>query len=145
MKDTQLKLSYHERKLSLPIRNSKESYNYFLSIWDKSLVNLLEQVYIIYLNKNNEVICWRCLGTGSGDKCIFDLKLSVSCGLQCMASKVIIAHNHPSGDLAPSKADIQITNKLHSAFELLEIYLLDHLILSPENYYSFTDHHLKIA
>lgn len=112
---------------------------FFTQVWDKDLLNLQEQVNALYLNSNNEVISWRCLNTGTCAETLFDIKLTLSCALICMASKIIIAHNHPSGKLQPSYNDITITNKLNQASALMDIQLEDHLIISRLGYYSFKD------
>lgn len=110
-----------------------------MKIWDNSLINLQEQVYALFLNHANEVISWRCLNTGAGNGTMFDLRLALACSLGCMAAKIIIAHNHPSGHLKPSYGDMQVTDRLFQASALLDIKLADHLIISQAGYYSFTD------
>lgn len=99
-----------------------------------------EQVYILFLNGSNEVISWRCLNTGTCDKTIFDIKLALACALNCMANKIIIAHNHPSGLLKPSGSDLMITERLASGCEIIGLKLEDHLIIDRYNYFSFADH-----
>jgi DNA repair protein RadC len=108
---------------------------------DNSLINLQEQVYALYLNSNNEVIGWRCINTGNCGETLFDLKFTLSCALSCMASNIIIAHNHPSGTLEPSLNDIQTTDRLKNAAALIDIVLLDHLIIKKTGYYSLMDKH----
>jgi len=103
-----------------------------------------EQVYILYLNLDNRVIGWWCLNTGTTNETLFDIKMAVACGLNCLASKAVIAHNHPSGILKPSQSDIFISNKLFRAFNLIDIQLIDHLIISDEGtYFSFADNRIK--
>jgi DNA repair protein RadC len=119
------------------LQSSEDSYQFFLKIWDKSLMNLQEQVYVLYLNAANKVISWRCLNTGTGSKTLFDIKLAMACALNCMASKIIIAHNHPSGILRPSKGDIAITETLSRAAGLMDMKVMDHLIVNKTSYFSF--------
>lgn len=142
MKCTELKVSYKVNIWSQPLSNSNECYDFFIRIWDKRLISLQEQVYLVFLNGANEVISWRLVNTGTTCETLFDIKLSLSCALGCVATKIIIGHNHPSGLLKPSYDDIQITDRLNRAADLLEIKLMDHLILNPRFYYSFTDHGL---
>lgn len=113
-----------------------------MEVWDKGLLDLQEQVCIIFLNTGNEVITWRCLNTGTGVKTNFDLKLALACALSCMASKIIIAHNHPSGSLNPSKSDITMTKRLLAAASIFDIKLSDHIIMGSDGYYSFIDNDL---
>ena len=68
-----------------------------------------------------------------------DAKLVFSVALKCNASSIIIAHNHPSSNLNPSEADKSLTKKLKSAGQFLDITLLDHLIITKDGYYSFSD------
>ena len=70
---------------------------------------------------------------------VCDPKIIFQYALQTNASGIILAHNHPSGNLQPSQADIQITEKVREAGKLLDIALLDHLILTGEGFYSLTD------
>jgi DNA repair protein RadC len=141
---SQLRISYNENVLSASLCNSKSVGNFFMQIWDKSRINIQEQVYILYLNLDNRVIGWWCLNTGSTNQTIFDIKLAVACGLNCLASKAMIAHNHPSGILKPSQSDILITNKLYKALKMFDIQLIDHLILCDKmDYFSFADNRVN--
>ncbi|MBS1520276.1 MAG: JAB domain-containing protein [Bacteroidetes bacterium] len=139
MKQSQLRVTYKEHILSQSLQTPGESFNFLIKIWDKSLINIQEQTYMLFLNATNQVISWRCINTGTGSKTLFDIKFAMACALNCMASKVILAHNHPSGILKPSSGDIEITQKLNYAADLLDIKLVDHLIITRKNYYSFSD------
>jgi DNA repair protein RadC len=110
-----------------------------MKIWDKALLNLQEQVYVIYLNGANEVICWRCLNTGTNCSTLFDIKLAIGLALTCQASNIIIAHNHPCGSLLPSGADVSVTGRLKAQTEFMDMKLLDHMIISRKGFYSFRD------
>ncbi len=80
------------------------------------------------------------LSIGGTNGCLLDLKIVFQYAIKANASSIILAHNHPSGNLKPSTADISITKKVSDAANLLDIKLLDHLILSPEDkYYSLSD------
>ncbi len=69
--------------------------------------------------------------------CIVDIKLLCSLVLHTLCSYVVIAHNHPSGNIAPSKYDYAITNKIQEALKLIDVDVLDHFILVPNGYISF--------
>jgi DNA repair protein RadC len=73
------------------------------------------------------------------DSCLIDISLLVSLALHCMASNVIIAHNHPTGNLKTSKSDEQITKQILEALKLIDVKLLDHLIISDKGYLSIMD------
>jgi DNA repair protein RadC len=115
---------------------------FFSDIYDKSLLELQELVYIIYLNNNNKVISWIQLNKGTCSETLFDIKFALACALGCMASKIIIAHNHPSGKLTPSPADIEITKRFINISRFLDIVVEDHLIIGRDGYFSFADHDL---
>ena len=70
---------------------------------------------------------------------IADVRLILSVALKTLATGLILAHNHPSGNLKPSEADIQLTQKVKDAAKLLDIEVMDHIIISSEGYYSFMD------
>jgi DNA repair protein RadC len=98
-----------------------------------------EEVYIIYLSHKLAVIEIFHVSKGSISASIVDIRIILKRALQNLASSIIIAHNHPSGSLEPSKNDIDITNSLKQACDLLTIKLMDHLIIGNDNYYSFAD------
>lgn len=68
-----------------------------------------------------------------------DPKIIFSVALKAMASGIIVAHNHPSGNLNPSQTDLDLTKKMKEGGKFLELQLLDHVIISSEGYYSFAD------
>ena len=70
---------------------------------------------------------------------IADVRLILSVALKTLATGLILAHNHPSGNLKPSEADIQLPQKVKDAAKLMDIEVLDHMILSSNGYFSFTD------
>jgi DNA repair protein RadC len=70
---------------------------------------------------------------------VTDVRLIMQCAILTNASDIILCHNHPSGNLVPSAMDSAATKQIKKACELMNIILFDHLIISPENYYSFAD------
>ena len=70
---------------------------------------------------------------------VADTKLIFKSAIEKLASSIIISHNHPSGNLKPSQADIQLTKNLKQAGTLMEIFVLDHIIIADNAYYSFAD------
>ena len=126
----------------IKISGSKDSYELFLSCWSKHTIELQEEFKVLLLNRNNQVLGIYPLSKGGVSGTVVDAKLVFSVALKCNASNIIIAHNHPSGSKKPSNADIEITRKLKSASKFLDIKLLDHIILSKDGYYSFSDNSL---
>jgi DNA repair protein RadC len=98
-----------------------------------------EEFWLLLLNRANEVIARERLSSGGMGGTVVDVKLVLKAALDARATAIIAVHNHPSGNLQPSQADIDLTKKLQQAGTLLEIPLLDHLIVSERGYYSFAD------
>lgn len=98
-----------------------------------------EEFWIIYLNNSNKVIQKNQLSKGGITGTLVDVRLVLRQALELGSVGIILAHNHPSGTLKPSEADKQITKKLKVASEALDIKILDHLIVTQHDYFSFAD------
>ena len=98
-----------------------------------------EEFWFLSLNRSNKVIAKHCISKGGLSNTIVDVRLIMKNAINDLASSIILAHNHPSGNLDPSDADKQITEKIKSATKLFDVTLLDHLIITDDNYYSFAD------
>lgn len=98
-----------------------------------------EEFWIIYLNNSNKVIDRFQLSKGGITGTLVDVRLALKKALELGATSIILAHNHPSGALNPSSADKQLTQKLKTAGESLDIKILDHLIVTEKSYFSFAD------
>lgn len=98
-----------------------------------------EEFWIIYLNNSNKVISKSQLSKGGITGTLVDVRIVFKTALEMGATGLILCHNHPSGTLIPSDADEQITRKLKLAGDSLEIKVLDHLIVTEKNYFSFAD------
>ena len=121
------------------VNSSKDAYN--------SISPLLsdlqhEEFWIIYLNRNNEILKQENISKGGVSGTIADSKIIFKSAIESLASAMILCHNHPSGNLKPSNADIQLTKKLQEAGIMLDIPVLDHLIIGEKDYFSFSDEHL---
>lgn len=121
------------------ITNSIEAYNVFIGLWDKNIIEFQEQFWLLVLNRANEVVGSHCISKGGTSSTIVDSKIIFSIALKCNANSIMVAHNHPSGNLKPSRSDIELTKGLNNASKFLEISLLDHLIITKDGYYSFAD------
>ncbi len=136
--NAEIRLSYRPLSNPVPINGALDAYLFFMGIWDKELIDIQEQFYVAFLNGRKEVICWRCLHTGTTGSTVVDVKMIFSLALSCFASGILIAHNHPSGRIFPSCADEMLTEKIASAAGLLELHIVDHIILG-RGYYSFRE------
>jgi len=98
-----------------------------------------EEFWAVMLNRANKVIKKVNISRGGTSGTVADPKLIFKHALEVLASSIVLCHNHPSGNLSPSKADIALTKKLKGAGEMMSIPILDHIIVSDQGYYSFAD------
>lgn len=98
-----------------------------------------EEFWILFLNRSNRVISRMKLSQGGISGTVTDVRLVMKQAIECLASGIIVCHNHPSGNLNPSESDSKITQKIKDAGNMMDIQLLDHLIISDKDYYSFAD------
>lgn len=101
-----------------------------------------EEFWIVYLNNSNRVIRYVQLSKGGITGTLVDIRLAMKTALELGATAIVLAHNHPSGTLAPSDADKKLTQKIKLASESLDIRVLDHLIITEKSYFSFADHRI---
>ena len=126
-------------KFKVFILGQADAYLLMYSLWDKNLIHLQEQFMALFLNGKMEVIGYRTLYTGNLTTCSVDIKLLASLALHCMASNVIVAHNHPSGSLHPSSADIRLNKAIRKALNLIGVTLHDHLIITVGGWLSMRE------
>ena len=98
-----------------------------------------EEFWILLLNRSNTVISKHQISSGGVSGTVVDSKMIFKSALENLASSIILIHNHPSGNLKPSEADLRLTEKLKESGTLLDIPVLDHLIITDSAYYSFAD------
>lgn len=112
-----------------------------LSACWSSRISWLEEFYVMGLNAANHVLGIYHVASGGLDSCHVDARVLFQIALGCKAKSLILAHNHPSGNLLPSDSDKQLTKRFKAIGDLLGIKILDHLILTPdpEKFYSFCD------
>jgi DNA repair protein RadC len=106
---------------------------------DEHTMNIKEESAVLFLNRGNRVIGGYKISVGGITGTIVDIRIILRIAPKCFATGIIIAHTHPSGELKPSKAAIDLTQKLKVACKIMEITLHDHLIITAENYFSFED------
>jgi DNA repair protein RadC len=104
-------------------------------------IHIQERFVVMYMNKANKVLGVFPMSVGGISGTVADVRLILAVALKTGATNLMLCHNHPSGSLEPSFADLDLTNRVKEGALLLEIKLLDHLILAPEEgqYYSFAD------
>lgn len=128
--------------LNCKISNSKDCQDLFRKIWDTDSLLVCETMICIFLNRQNNTIGWFKVSQGGLSGTVIDVRLILATALNCLASGFLLCHNHPSSNLNPSEADISMTNKVKEAAKLMDISILDHIILTEEDYYSFADNGL---
>ena len=101
-----------------------------------------EEFWVAYLNHQNKVIAHHCLSKGGITSATVDLRLLLKKALEVGATGLLLAHNHPTGNLHPSEADLSLTKKIKVAAQAIDIQLLDHLIVSENGYFSFADENI---
>ncbi len=98
-----------------------------------------EEFWVLFLNNSNKVLAKHQISKGGLTATIVDVRLLFKSALEFAAVAIIVCHNHPSGKLQPSNADKNLTQKIKTAGETLDIKLLDHLIVTQKSYFSFAD------
>jgi DNA repair protein RadC len=121
------------------INSSKDVYE----ILQADLLDLpYEEFWALYLNRANQVIRKVQISRGGVAGTVADVRLILKHGIELLASGIVLAHNHPSGNLQPSPEDLKLTQKVKEAALLMNIQLLDHLIIGNHAYFSFVDEEL---
>lgn len=121
------------------ISNSRFAYQAFMQSWDRNTIEVQEQFKLLFLDQGNRAIGISILGLGGISGCIGDLRLAFATAIKVRASGMILAHNHPSGNLKASKNDVLLTSNFTKAGSYLGIPVLDHLIVSKDGYRSLAD------
>ncbi len=118
------------------VRDSRSAYQVMAGmLTDK----VQEEFWVAYLDQANTVINLQCVSRGGVAGTVVDPRLVFKEGLHLLASGLILYHNHPSGQLKPSKADIQLTKRLCEGAKILQMRVLDHIIVGGQQYFSFAD------
>lgn len=141
-KVAEVELIYHSKVKASQrpqITSSLDAYQIFKEIWDDGKIELMEQFKVLFLNRANKVICVYNLSSGGITGTVADPRLIYTAALKVNTCGLILGHNHPSGSLIPSRADEELTAKIKGAGTFLDIKVLDHIIVSADGYYSFTD------
>jgi DNA repair protein RadC len=120
------------------VSSSKDAEDIFRRIWTHR-IGYIEEFYALFVNRSNKVLGWAKISMGGQNGTVADPKVIFQVALKANASHILMAHNHPSGNLEPSQADIALTQKMKEAGNFLDLPVLDHLILNTESYYSFAD------
>lgn len=127
-----------EYKTAPKMLNSQDTYERLKPCFE-DVMQYKERGVMLCLNNANKIVGWNVISEGAINGTIMDIKIIMQNALMTNASAIIIAHNHPSGNLKPSHADIKLTDKIKRAGEVMDIKLLDHIIITEEGFFSFAD------
>ena len=137
---TALEIGRRRAAQEIPEKSSITCSNDGYQILKKYLSDIrTEEFWAIFLNQNNRVLHFAQLTQGGINQSIVDVRVLFKTALDHFSTGIIVAHNHPSGNLKPSNEDIDITQKIKEAGKILNIQLLDHLIITQNSYFSFSD------
>jgi len=121
------------------LKSVADVHEFLMQNWDQNRIELVEQFKVIFLNRSYRVLGIYDLSTGGVTGTVADPKLIFTAALKLNASILIIAHNHPSGNQQPSETDKKITQKIKEGAALLDMQLIDHMIVTTEDYFSFAN------
>ena len=140
MELTEILISYKNKNQdAVKVSSSVEVYNFILNHWDDDTLDIQENVKMLLLNSSNTILGVYDVSKGGINSTVIDLRLVLSVALKCLASSIILVHNHPSENINPSEQDREFTKKIKSACKFLEIQLFEHIIITRYDYFSFAD------
>lgn len=142
LKVAEVKLTYKTtvKASDRPQINSSIDVHRVLQInWNFEIIEFIEEFKIILLNRANRVLGIVPISVGGTSGTVADPKVIFVSALKCNAASIILVHNHPSGNLKPSQADVELTRKLKSAGQFLDLPIIEHIILTKDEYFSFAD------
>lgn len=144
MKTFKKKLNTYELKKiqtdfpSVKITSSKDFADFARNFYGDDL-EVFESFFILLLNNANNTIAYQKISQGGVTGTLVDVRLVMKYAVDCIASSIMLIHNHPSGNLKPSEADKSITQKIKHAAQYFDMRVLDHVILTADSYFSFAD------
>jgi DNA repair protein RadC len=122
------------------VKSSRDAFTLFSQSWDLDTLEHIEEFKMMLLNRCNAVLGVLTVSKGGISGTVTDVRVILQAAIKANACGIIVCHNHPSGNLTPSESDIKITSKIKDSASLMDIQLLDHLIINPDDqYYSFAD------
>lgn len=136
----EVELSYKTKFKNLhKIVSSEDAYRYLLPTYREGTICYKEYFKALFLNQSNQVLGYTLISEGGITETSVDVRVILQAALLTNSVAIILAHNHPSGSMKPSKQDMDITKQVKEAARLMRITVIDHLILTDAGYYSFSD------
>lgn len=121
------------------IYSSEDAYKYLLPTYKEGTICYKEYFKVLFLNQSNQVLGYTLISEGGITETCADVRVILQAALLTNSVTIILAHNHPSGSMKPSRQDMEITKQVKDAAQLMRIKVLDHIILTDTGYYSFAD------
>lgn len=137
----EVEMIYKRKPTCKPIKacSSQEVADVLRSVYPADRLDYKEFFYIALLSRNNEILGVSRIGEGSTNGTVVNIKEVFQLALKANASSIVLSHNHPSGGLEPSRADLRLTKKIQEFANLIDVIILDHIILTSSSYKSFAD------
>ena len=121
------------------ISSAEDCFRILRQIWDAGKIEMVEQFKVLFLNRANKVLGVFDASSGGITGTVADPRIILAAAIKANAVNLILSHNHPSGSLKPSRADEELTTKIKCAAQYLDIKVLDHVIITAEECYSFAN------
>lgn len=136
---SEIQLKYQPQPLTETINGAKDIHQLLIKrVYDEETIGYRETFKVLLLNNANKIIGYTTISEGGLTSTIVDVRVIIQTALVCNATSIILTHNHPSGNPYPSVHDDNLTKKIKSACELMDIRLLDHIIVTPyDSFYSY--------
>jgi len=125
--------------MSVKITTSNDCANFLRNIFNADTIEWSEEFIVVFLNQANQTIGYAKLSVGGLTSVVVDVRSVMTYAINSRCTALILAHNHPSGNLIPSQADKLICEKVKQACKIFDITVLDNLILTKDSHYSFCD------
>ena len=135
----EVKLTYKSKIKASEREKIFSAYKILLSVFDSETIQYKEFFKVILMNKANKVLGICPISEGGLNETSADIRIIMQAAILGNASAIILAHNHPSGNIQPSMQDDQVTKRVKETAKLIGINLLDHLIITDETYYSYSE------
>ena len=121
------------------VRGAARAHEILIDNWDLDQIELREEFKLMFIDRGSRLMSIASLSQGGMSGTVVDPKLAFTMALKRKASSIIMAHNHPSGSVEPSKQDIRLTKKFTEVGRMLELPILDHIILTENTFYSMAE------
>lgn len=122
------------------VRTSRDVYDMALEIYEDGIIDYSEQAYVLLLNQNSKANGYRKIADGGLAAASVDIRMIMQAALLTNSTAIAFIHNHPSGNIIPSKQDDNLTRCIKQCCDFMNINMVDHVIVTREGYYSYADH-----